>query len=135
MLVVFIEYQCLKMRLYAKIIIGDFNMLIKRDEYLNKLISKKWNGMIKVITGIRRCGKSYLLFELFKKHLIDNGVEDNQIIEISLDSVEFEDLQGKRKLNDYIRSKIRNDKNYYILLYEIQLVDGFELLLNGLLID
>ena len=71
-------------------------MLIKRDGYLNKLISKKWNGMIKVITGIRRCGKSYLLFELFKKHLIDNGVEDNQIIEISLDSVEFEDLQDKR---------------------------------------
>ena len=108
-------------------------MLIKRDNYLNKLISKKWNGMIKVITGIRRCGKSYLLFELFKNHLIDNGVEDDQIIEISLDSVEFEDLQDKRKLNDYIKSKIRNDKNYYILLDEIQLVDGFELLLNGLL--
>ena len=52
------------MRLYAKIIIGGFDMLIKRDNYLNKLISKKWNGMIKVITGIRRCGKSYLLFEL-----------------------------------------------------------------------
>ena len=121
------------MRLYAKIIIGGFDMLIKRDNYLNKLISKKWNGMIKVITGIRRCGKSYLLFELFKNHLIDNGVEDDQIIEISLDSVEFEDLQDKRKLNDYIKSKIRNDKNYYILLDEIQLVDGFELLLNGLL--
>lgn len=90
--------------------------------------------MIKVITGIRRCGKSYLLFELFKKDLIDDGVEDNQIIEISLDSVEFEDLQDKRKLNDYIKSKIRNDKKYYILLDEIQLVDGFELLLNGLLI-
>ena len=132
-LVVFIEFKYLKMRLYAKIIIGGFDMLIKRDNYLNKLISKKWNGMIKVITGIRRCGKSYLLFELFKNHLIDNGVEDDQIIEISLDSVEFEDLQDKRKLNDYIKSKIRNDKNYYILLDEIQLVDGFELLLNGLL--
>ena len=63
-LVVFIEFKYLKMRLYAKIIIGGFDMLIKRDNYLNKLISKKWNGMIKVITGIRRCGKSYLLFEL-----------------------------------------------------------------------
>ena len=108
-------------------------MLIKRDRYLNKLISKKWNGMIKVITGIRRCGKSYLLFELFKQHLIDNGVEANQIIEISLDSVEFEDLQDKKKLNQYIQSRIRSDKNYYVLLDEIQLVDGFELLLNGLL--
>ena len=122
-----------KMRLDAKIIIRGFDMLIKRDRYLNKLISKKWNGMIKVITGIRRCGKSYLLFELFKQHLIDNGVEENQIIEISLDSVEFEDLQDKKKLNQYIQSKIRSDKNYYVLLDEIQLVDGFELLLNGLL--
>ena len=108
-------------------------MLIKRDGYLNKLISKKWNGMIKVITGIRRCGKSYLLFELFKNHLKDNGVGNDQIIEISLDSVEFEDLHDKRKLNEYIKSKIGEDKNYYILLDEIQLVDGFELLLNGLL--
>ena len=62
MLVIFIEFYYPKMRLDAKIVIGDFNMLIKRDEYLNKLISK--NGMNKVITGIRRCGKSYLLFEL-----------------------------------------------------------------------
>ena len=121
------------MRLYAKIVSGGIDMLIKRDGYLNKLISKKWNGMIKVITGIRRCGKSYLLFELFKNHLIDNGVGNDQIIEISLDSVEFEDLQDKRKLNEYINSKIGEDKNYYILLDEIQLVDGFELLLNGLL--
>ena len=121
------------MRLYAKIVSGGVDMLIKRDGYLNKLISKKWNGMIKVITGIRRCGKSYLLFELFKNHLKDNGVENDQIIEISLDSVEFEDLQDKRKLNEYIKSKIGEDKNYYILLDEIQLVDGFELLLNGLL--
>ncbi len=121
------------MRLYAKIISGGADMLIKRDGYLNKLISKKWNGMIKVITGIRRCGKSYLLFELFKNHLIENGVENDQIIEISLDSVEFEDLQNKKKLNEYIKSKIGEDKNYYILLDEIQLVDGFELLLNGLL--
>ena len=62
--------------------------------------------MIKVITGIRRCGKSYLLFELFKNHLIDNGVEDDQIIEISLDSVEFEDLQDKRKLNGAVVDEI-----------------------------
>ena len=69
MLVVFIEFYYPKMRLDAKIVIGGFNMLIKRDEYLNKLISK--NGMIKVITGIRRCGKSYLLFELLNSHILD----------------------------------------------------------------
>ena len=109
------------------------NCMIKREKYLKNIRPFYDQDLIKVITGIRRCGKSYLLFELFKNHLIDNGVEDDQIIEISLDSVEFEDLQDKRKLTDYIKSKIRNDKNYYILLDEIQLVDGFELLLNGLL--
>ena len=108
-------------------------MLINRDDYLNKLISKKWNGMIKVITGIRRCGKSYLLFELFKKHLIDNGVSSNHIIEIPLDSDEFKDLKDRKKLSEYIRLKIDNNEQYYILLDEIQLVEGFEGLLNGLL--
>lgn len=108
-------------------------MIIQRNKYLNKLITKKWNGMIKVITGIRRCGKSYLLFELFKKHLIENGVKPNKIIEISLDSVEFEDLHDRKKLNEYIKSKITNNEKYYILLDEIQLVKGFETLLNGFL--
>ena len=60
--------------------------MIERNEYLNKLISRKWNGMVKVITGIRRCGKSYLLFEIFKKHLLDDGVPTEQIIEVSLDA-------------------------------------------------
>ena len=113
MLVVFYRIQLSKNASIRKNNHWRFDMLIKRDEYLNKLISKKWNGMIKVITGIRRCGKSYLLFELFKKHLIDSGVEDNQIIEISLDSVEFEDLQDKRKLNEYIKSKIKNGTNFF----------------------
>ena len=66
---VFIEFYYPKMRLDAKIVIGGFNMLIKRDEYLNKLISK--NGIIKAITGIRRCGKSYLLFKLLNSHILD----------------------------------------------------------------
>ena len=70
-----------KMRLYAKIDSrGDY--MINRDKYLNLLISKKWNGMVKVVTGIRRCGKSYLLFEIFKKHLLDSGIEKGQIIEV-----------------------------------------------------
>lgn len=108
-------------------------MLILRDEYLKKLISKKWNGRIKVITGIRRCGKSYLLFKIFKDHLLKEGVDENHIIEIPLDSVVFEELRDRKKLSEYINSKIVDDKQYYILLDEIQLVNGFETLLNGLL--
>ena len=107
--------------------------MIQRNDYLNKLISKKWNGMIKVITGIRRCGKSYLLFEIFKKHLLDSGVDKKNIIEIALDADEFEQLQEKKKLGDYIRSRITEGEKHYVLLDEIQLVDGFESLLNGLL--
>lgn len=107
--------------------------MIERNEYLNKLISRKWNGMVKVITGIRRCGKSYLLFEIFKKHLLDNGVPTEQIIEVSLEAEEFEELHDKKKLNEYIKARIKDEKEYYILLDEIQLVDGFESVLNSLL--
>ena len=80
--------------------------MIQRTEYLDKLISKKQNGMIKVITGIRRCGKSYLLFRLFKQRLLDNGVPGDHIIEASLDGVEYEELLDRKKLFDYVRSKI-----------------------------
>lgn len=107
--------------------------MINRDKYLNLLIAKKWNGMIKVITGIRRCRKSYLLFNIFKNHLINSGVKDDEIIEVILDSAEFEEFRDRKKLNEYIKSKIANDKKYYVLPDEIQLVDGFELLLNGLI--
>lgn len=107
--------------------------MIERNEYLNKLISRKWNGMVKVITGIRRCGKSYLLFEIFKKHLVESGVPAKRIIEISLDAVEFEELHDRKKLNEYIKARIKDGKEYYVLLDEIQLVDGFESVLNGLL--
>lgn len=107
--------------------------MINRDKYLDLLIAKKWNGMIKVVTGIRRCGKSYLLFNIFKSHLLDSGVKEDQIIEVVLDSVEFEELRDRIKLNEYIKSKIIDNKKYYLLLDEIQLVDGFESLLNGLL--
>ena len=89
--------------------------------------------MIKVITGIRRCGKSYLLFRLFKQHLLDNGVPKDHIIEASLDGVEYEELLDRKKLFDYVRSKIIDDKPYYILLDEIQEVEGFESVLNSLL--
>ena len=81
-----------------------------------EVISRKWNGMVKVITGIRRCGKSYLLFEIFKKHLLDNGVSTEQIIEVSLDAEEFEELHDKKKFNEYIKARIKDEKEYYVLL-------------------
>ena len=107
--------------------------MIKRDKYLDLLIAKKWNVMIKVVTGIRRCGKSYLLFNIFKSYLLNSGVKEDEIIEVALDSVEFEELCDRKKLYEYIKSKVINNRKYYLLLDEIQLVDGFEFLLNGLL--
>lgn len=107
--------------------------MIARDEYLNKLISKKMNGMVKVVTGIRRCGKSYLLFNIFKNHLIECGIKEDHIIQVVLDNVESEELLDKKKLNEYIKSKIMDSNEYYILIDEVQMVDGFETVLNGLL--
>lgn len=89
--------------------------------------------MIKVVTGIRRCGKSYLLFKIFKKHLIESGIKENQIIEVVLDDFLFDELLDRKKLYKYIISKITTDEQYYVLLDEVQLVDGFESLLNTLL--
>ena len=107
-------------------------MEFQRDYYLQKLINRKNNGFIKVITGIRRCGKSYLLFNLFKKHLLESGVKSKYIIELSLDDDQNEELLDRKKLGEYIRSKIVDDKKYYLLIDEIQFVDGFEKVLNGL---
>ncbi len=106
---------------------------IKRDVYLQKLINKRDNCLIKVITGIRRCGKSYLLDPLFKDYLIKSGVKENHIIKLELDRLENEKYHDPYKLNDYIKSKIKDNDKYYILLDEIQLVDNFESVLNGLL--
>ncbi len=107
-------------------------MEFQRDYYLQKLVNRKNNGFIKVITGIRRCGKSYLLFNLFKKHLLDSGVKSKYIIELSLDDEQNEELLDRKKLGDYIRSKIIDNKKYYLLIDEIQFVEGFEKVLNGL---
>ena len=107
-------------------------MEFQRDYYLQKLINRKNNGFIKVITGIRRCGKSYLLFKLFKKHLLDSGVKSKYIIELSLDDEQNEEFLDRKKLGEYIRSKINDDKQYYLLIDEIQFVEGFEKVLNGL---
>lgn len=108
---------------------------IKRDLYLNRLINRKENGLIKIITGIRRCGKSYLLDPLFKNYLISEGVQENHIIKLELDRIENEEYRDSKKLNEYIHNKVKDNDMYYILLDEIQLVEGFEYLLNGLLYE
>lgn len=106
-------------------------MEIKRDYYLNKLITKKHNGLIKVITGIRRCGKSYLLFTLFKNHLTESGVADDHIIEIPFDSFENKKYRDPEILYPYVKEQLADDGMYYILLDEVQLLGEFESVLNG----
>lgn len=108
-------------------------MPIKRDRYLQKLIDSKWNGMVKIITGVRRCGKSYLLFRLFKTHLLSEGVKSEHIIEIALDSLENKPLRDVNALYDRIVGSIDDGEKYYVFLDEIQLADDFESLLNSLL--
>ncbi len=108
---------------------------IKRDIYLNRLIKSKENGLIKVITGIRRCGKSYLLDPLFKNYLLDSGVKENHIIKLELDKEENSKYRDSHELNNYIKSQIKDKDMYYILLDEIQLVNGFEFVLNGFLYE
>ena len=120
-------------------------MKICRDFYLEKLIKRKNNGLIKVITGIRRCGKSYLLNNLFYHHLLESGVKEDHIIRFAFDSAEDLYLIGEslvqlekekrgvdpEKFMAYIRSKINDDQMYYLLLDEIQMMDCFEAVLNG----
>lgn len=108
-------------------------MEIRRDYYLNKLLIKQNNGLIKVITGIRRCGKSYLLFTIFKNHLLNEGISPNHIIEIAFDSFENKAYRDPNVLYPYVKEQIKDDKNYYILLDEVQLLDEFESVLNGLM--
>ncbi len=108
-------------------------MEIKRDNYLNRLISLKHKKLIKIITGIRRCGKSYLLFNMFSKHLKESGVNDSHIISIALDDFKNKNLRDANKLYNYVESKIFDKEMYYILLDEVQLVDGFVDVLNGFL--
>ncbi len=108
---------------------------IKRDIYLNRLIDRKENGLIKVITGIRRCGKSYLLDPLFKNYLLDSGVKEDHIIKLELDKEENSKYLNPHELNLYIKSQIKDKNMYYILLDEIQLVNDFESVLNSFLYE
>lgn len=107
-------------------------MEIKRPIYLNKLIERKDNGLVKVITGMRRCGKSYLLFKLFYDYLLSIGIKSENIIRISLEDDLYEDLHDRKELSSYIRKRINEVEQFYIFLDEIQFVNGFEKLLNGL---
>lgn len=108
-------------------------MEINRGNYLDKLIRKKKNGLIKVITGVRRCGKSYLLFHLFHKHLLDSGVPENHIIEVALDDRSNKDLRDPDALLRFIKENIRDKEDYYIILDEVQYLNEFEDVLNSLL--
>ena len=122
-------------------------MEIKRDLYLDKLIARKHNGLIKVVTGVRRCGKSYLLNTLFYNHLIASGVPDDHIVRFAFDSADDLLLMGENlirleksrrradpeKFMAYIRSKVTDRQMYYLLLDEVQLLDCFEAVLNGCL--
>jgi hypothetical protein len=107
-------------------------MEIRRDIYLNKLISKRHNGLIKVVTGMRRCGKSYLLFNLFKEYLVNEGVNENHIIEIAFDSFENKKYRDPEVLFPYLMEKIADNEMYYVLLDEVQMLDDFESVLNSL---
>ena len=106
-------------------------MIIKRDFYLSKLIQHKKNGLVKIITGIRRCGKSYLLFKLFRDHLLESGIKEDHIISVALDDFGNRKLQNPDELYNYVKSQIIDGEDYFILLDEIQLVPEFESVING----
>lgn len=108
-------------------------MVIARDSYLQELIDGKGNGFIKIVTGIRRSGKSFLLFELFHNHLKENGIDDNHIIEVALDDRRFLKLRNPDKMLEYIDEHIKDEKMYYIILDEVQLMESFVDVLNSLL--
>lgn len=108
-------------------------MGIKRNIYLQKLTDRMHNGMIKVVTGIRRAGKSYLLFTIFRDHLRQHGVADDHIIALELDMLENERYREPHALLDYVKGRITDDGDHYIFLDEVQLLESFESVLNSLL--
>lgn len=107
-------------------------MEIERGGYVKSLVDRKNNGAIKVITGVRRCGKSYLLFRLYKKYLLSTGVQNEDIIEIPLDDDDFEELRERKNLSQYIKSRTDENRTFYVFLDEVQFCEGFESVLNGL---
>lgn len=108
-------------------------MQIKRDFYLEKLIRRRKNGLIKIVTGIRRCGKSYLLNTLFYSHLLESGVKADHIIQIALDDIQNKSLRNAESLYNHVKSMLADSDEYLILLDEIQFAEEFEDALNGFL--
>lgn len=114
----------IKLRIYKILLKEVWGMEVQRPRYLNQLIDKKDNGRVKIITGIRRCGKSYLLFELYRKYLLSNGVCEDQIIMIALDSLKNIKYRNPIELDNYLRDKIQdNEFKHYIFIDEIQFVE------------
>lgn len=108
-------------------------MIIQRKKYLQELVNARHNGLVKIITGMRRCGKSFLLFRLFKHFLEDEGVMPDHIIEMAFDDYAFKEFRNPDKFYKFVKERIKDDRPYYILLDEVQLLDEFEDVLNGLL--
>ena len=108
-------------------------MIVQRDIYLQRLVHRRHNGMIKVITGVRRCGKSFLLFELFYNFLLEQGVREDHIIKVALDDRMSRNLRNPDALCEHVYGRIKDGEMYYILLDEVQLVDEFEDVLNSFL--
>ena len=108
-------------------------MEIKRDIYLDRLIQREKNGLIKVITGVRRSGKSYLLFNLFHNYLLEKGIQEDHIIEIALDDRSNKDLRDPDNMLKYVKDQIKDRDTYYIVLDEVQLLQEFEDVLNSFL--
>ena len=106
-------------------------MEIKRDIYLDRLIRREKNGLIKVVTGVRRCGKSYLLFNLFHNYLLDKGVKEDHIIEIALDDRSNKELRDPDNMLSFVKERIVDKDTYYIILDEVQLLAEFEDVLNS----
>ena len=109
--------------------------MIKRDYYLKKLIDYKDKEIVKIITGIRRCGKSYLLFNIYYDYLLSVGIKEENIIRINLESIRYKNLREPEKLFQYLDNLIKKDERYYIFIDEIQLLDQFEDVVNGIKID
>ena len=109
-------------------------MEIVRDRYLNKLLERKENGLVKVVTGIRRCGKSYLLFHLYRNKLLSMGVAKDHIIALALDDIANIEYRDAIKLYNYVKDNIKDDEMHYVFLDEIQMMNSnFTDLINGLL--
>ena len=108
-------------------------MEIKRDKYLNDIINRMHNGMIKVVTGIRRSGKSYLLFKIFREYLREQGVDDAHVIAIKLDQRKNRQYRDPEVILDYIEFLVVDDGQYYVLLDEVQMLTAFEEVLNSLM--